>query len=85
MQQSGAYFFQSNKNATASYVFRYPTSSVKTTKNIKKIQPWSLNILIVRIEAENLKLKMKNILSVSHHSKMQKNGWTKYIPNFGFK
>ena len=47
----------------------YPTSSVKTTKNIKKIQPWSLIVLKGRIEAENLreerqKLNMKNILSV---------------------
>jgi hypothetical protein len=22
---------------------------------------------------------------VAHHSKMQKDGWTKYIPNFAFK
>ena len=70
MQQSGAYFFQSNKNATASYVFRYPTSSVKTTrKNKENIHPCSLIVIKGRIEAENLskerrKLNMKIILSV---------------------
>ena len=23
--------------------------------------------------------------AITHHSKMQKDGWAKYIPNFGFK
>ena len=31
------------------------------------------------------KARRMNCVSHSHHSKMQKDGWAKYIPNFAFK